>query len=936
MNTALFSTDDWGRIGELFDRLSALPAGERNLDELDEPPELVDLLSRMLAAHDSDDPQLLDRTVHAVAGHLVADAGAETLVDHAGRRFGPWQAVEEIGRGGMAVVLRGERADGQFEKEVAIKLLPRTGSDSERDRLVEEIRILARLEHSNIARLIDGGIDDQGTPYLVMEYVRGVPINEYCESHELDLKSRIRLFQQVTDAVRFAHQHLIVHCDIKPDNVLVSEEGQVKLIDFGIAGLVTGTEAAARGLLCSPGYCAPEQMNGAPPATSQDIYNLGAVLYELLCRQRIRANDTATRLLFGIRKAVETVPPPSRHQPDLDRDLDAICTKALNNDPEARYSDAESMRLDLENWSRNIPVRARPATIGYRTGKWMRRHWLPASAAFGIFLALITGTTVALWQAHEARLSQYAAEQELERATALNQFVASLFEGARIGMPRDQVPTTRELLLRGVENARRGFRDQPEVQVDMLTLIGSLLNNVGLAGEAREVMADAIDLRLAMDGPDDPRLAEMRLEYGQALHFSDEYDEAIDELHQAVKGLRESGNDQLLAKGLHELGYALSNRLRWDEALDAHFEALDIQRAIDDSEGLGPGLSATARTLQRAGQLEESEQMYEAALARLRADAETSVHVIAGVLSDYGVTLRRLGHYQRAEELLRESIAASETVYTGPHVTMAQRWNNLGSVLTALGDRPAAIEAFAAAMDILEALPGDDVQSILAGPLNNLGFLNMTIGEYEQAETYFRRSLELLEASTGRDHPNHIAVSGNLGRSLSLQGQYDQAESVLEDALARSRQHYSETDGRLTGLLLGLGQVRWQRDRDPEGLALIRQAHDTLTASDTNHTDTARYATELADALVLVPDLEAARELYATALRHSTESLPPLHHQVLGARTGLAETLVRLGERDAAIEVIAPIGELPPPQLAPNDPLRSRLANIHQQLGSAH
>ncbi|MFU8831522.1 MAG: serine/threonine-protein kinase, partial [Wenzhouxiangella sp.] len=238
MNQETLTAEQWNQVGELFDRLVDLPTTERSkLVGENLPAPVRDLLEQMLAAHDSDDPRLLDQTVRAVAGSLFARQIASPS-DYCGRRFGPWRALEEIGRGGMAVVLKGERADGQFEKEVAIKLLPHAGSSNEQDRLLKEIRIAARMEHTNIARLIDSGITDDQTPYLVMEYVHGVPVTDYCDSRKLDTAARVQLFLQVIEAVLYAHRLLIVHCDIKPANILVSMDGQVKLVDFGIARMI--------------------------------------------------------------------------------------------------------------------------------------------------------------------------------------------------------------------------------------------------------------------------------------------------------------------------------------------------------------------------------------------------------------------------------------------------------------------------------------------------------------------------------------------------------------------------------------------------------------------------------------------------------------------------------------------------------------------------
>lgn|GEM_PF-1221852 len=937
MNTSVFSADEWQRICDLYDELSLLPPDERKLDNLKDTDVVVDMVTRMLQVRDCKDPRLLDQTFQVLAGEIFSNnAPTRQATNYSGRTLGPWRALEEIGRGGMAVVLRGTRADGRFEKEVAIKLLPPASHEMAREQLIEEIRILARLEHPNIARLIDGGIDEEKIPYLVMELVHGLPITDHAERLSLDIEARIDLFHQVLDAVNFAHRQLIIHCDIKPGNILVTDDDQVKLVDFGIATLVNATSERkpdSGNLLCSPGYCAPEQFRGASPATSLDIYNLGAVLYELLCRHRIRSGDTITRLFFDRDSADHAILAPSKFNSEVDRDLDAICLKAMAHDPDDRYENVALLQTDLRRWSTHRPVSARAGGRGYRASKWIRRHLLPATALSAIALALIFGSAIALWQAREARMSQITAESELKRANVLNEFVTGLFENARHGQPRESVPTTRELLLRGAEMAKTEFDGQPELQQDMLILIGELLLNVGMTDESRKITAEAIEQHQSRNAGSSHDLGSLRLLHGQALHYLDKLDLAIDELRRATTALRGTGDSIMLAEALHALGFAASGRFLWDEAIDAHLEALEIERQSSDAAALGSGLSSTARTFQRAGRLEESEAYYKEALSVMRSRSRGEHYQLATALTDYGVLLRRQSKLEQAESVLREAIALSENIFTGPHLLMAQRLNNLGTVLASQGKRVEAIDAFAESLTIQEAFPESDNATVRAGPLNNLGFLNMSIGRLDQAETYLRGSISLIESSVGQDHPFHIAVATNLGRCLMLQQAYTEAESVLTSSLERARAHYGESDLRVSSLLSILGQLKWQRDHDPQGLAMIQDAYEaTRENPGPDDPATARIAIELAEALAQQPNPSTARALYEQALAISVEQFAPLHHQILKARIGLAELMLATGDSAAAQEVLAPIGPTPPNELAASDPLRHRLMVLSEQL----
>ena len=313
---------DWPRIAQHFDALAMRSPSERDgyLVEHHLPADVRACLDQLLAAHDATDPLLLDRAIDDIVGELGVrfDAGSADAIRAearvAGRRFGPWRALEEIGRGGMGVVLRGERADGQFQRIVAIKLLsPERFNVSGQARLQSEIRLLAELDHPDIARLLDGGVDEEGMAYLVMEHFQGRPITAHCQALELDLRRRVELLRRTAAAVAYSHRRLVVHCDIKPSNVLASEDGQIKLIDFGIAARMQKDARRPSPFLrhCSPGYAAPEQLAGAAPAIGHDLFALGALLFELLTDQPIRSASSTTRILLG-QSPVEATPSPSQ------------------------------------------------------------------------------------------------------------------------------------------------------------------------------------------------------------------------------------------------------------------------------------------------------------------------------------------------------------------------------------------------------------------------------------------------------------------------------------------------------------------------------------------------------------------------------------------------------------------------------------------------
>jgi len=412
----------WERLNSVFQEALALPANER-----------ADFVSRACA----DDPAMAAEAVLLVAAHsreeglmeqpAIIGAGLwpnEEPAELTGLRFGAYQVLREIGRGGMGAVYLAERADGAFEQRVALKLIKR-GMDSDQvlERFRAERQILASLEHPNIARLLDGGASDDGQPYFVMEYIDGRRIDEYTHDGRLSIAARLQLWLQVSGAVSYAHQHLVVHRDIKPANILVTADGTPKLLDFGIARLldpnVQATSTLTELRMLTPEYASPEQIEGRHATTTSDVYSLGVVLYELLTRRspyRARSRSPkdiaeaicTTEPVRPSLAALETEPGAARR---LRGDLDTILLTALRKEPARRYASVEQFAGDVRRHLDGLPVRARPDTFGYRAGKFVRRHRAGVAAATLVGLALVTGTVGIAWEARQARAAQARAER---------------------------------------------------------------------------------------------------------------------------------------------------------------------------------------------------------------------------------------------------------------------------------------------------------------------------------------------------------------------------------------------------------------------------------------------------------------------------------------------------------------------------------------------
>lgn len=859
MNIPQVSAEQWQRVGVLFDQLSTLPPPERDFDTLQEPPEVRELLRRMLVAHDTADAELLDRTLQGVAGALLdMPAASVPPADYAGRGFGPWRAIEEIGRGGMAVVLRGERADGQFEKEVAIKLLPRAGSEAEKERLLAEMRILARLEHANIARLIDGGIDADGTPYLVMEYVHGVPITDYCREHQLEPRACADLFGQVVEAVRFAHRHLVVHCDIKPANVLVTEDGQAKLVDFGIAGLMApGAESATRGLMCSPAYAAPEQMRDEPPATSQDIFSLSAVLYELLCGHRARDLATATRLLFKPDTATATtIAPPSTHNRDIDADLDAICLQGMAGEPEQRYPTASALLADLRRWRDHEPVSARNGGTPYRAGKWLRRHWAGAAMAMLAVFALLAGTGAALWQANRATLEAQRAQQEAERATTIKDFLLSLLRAGdplRVGGP---VLDTREVMRLGAERIRANQTLGLPVRLEILNTIADVQRTLNENEDAREFLEKALDLARSKREP--PRLqhAETLLQLGLLESGQSNFEESTDWFEQAlaaIEGDRSPAADHLRARTLIQLagmkarfgrvpdaetdldraesliermdppdlelamllantrGVAAYHVARYEPAYEYLKTTAELHRQMgnEDQAPMVQTLSSLAAIATMLGRLDEALEFDREAVAIARKTYPEGHRQIGNALFALGDTLRQLGRFDEAEQVLAEG---REIQVAGENLAEVQLIDRTRlRVLVSRGDYADALELATRVRPAMEERWGARSRQVVLVLEQELAAATH-LGDSAHVEQLIALSADRLSALAEADRwvPLAQVLRWRLGHTAWLEGDLERAEHWLQesDQAPDDSAHHPTPMLLLAGLQLRLSVAR--------------------------------------------------------------------------------------------------------------------------------
>ena len=597
--------------------LQALPEGQRSL---------VPLLRAMLRRSSVE----TDEFMRAPAG-LVLDEPEEPA-DAAGDVVGAYRLISELGTGGMGTVWLAERIDGELRRQVALKL-PRSGWTSGlAQRMARERDILAALEHPRIARLYDAGTTPEGRPWLAMERIDGVTIDQHCREHQLDVAARLRLFLQVADAVAHAHARLIVHRDLKPNNILVTPQGEVKLLDFGVAKLLEDDPLPASNLTqqigraVTPDYASPEQVGGRAVTVATDVYSLGVVLYELLTGERPYRVDrySAAALEDAIQRA-DVPPASSRVAGDRKRaralrgDIDTILDKALRKDAAQRYASVDAMSADVRRHLDGQPVWAQRPSWRYRTHKFVTRHRFALLAAGGVAASLLLGLGAALWQAREARIQAEAAQREAQRAQAVQDVLLSIFKANSLQQPdpiKARNTTARELLDIGAAKAVNTLQGAPEAQDAVLDTLADMYYQLELAEEAARMRMQRADALKRAYGANDPRVAGALLSYAEDVAATELPLRAVPALAEARR-IVEAGADA--ASPLRGWVRLSSTRVQQYLSLptmrdDAQAALRHFERHPDQWTDRFHSLQAVARAHFIAGEFAQAEARHRAAI----------------------------------------------------------------------------------------------------------------------------------------------------------------------------------------------------------------------------------------------------------------------------------------------------------------------------------
>lgn len=848
--------DRWDQIEPILDRALDLPPDERDayLDTAC-PNDAVRAEVDALLQAEADAPAFLDGEAAPLAASLFADEDAHAPSNDE-RRIGPYRLVEEIGRGGMSVVYRAERADGQFQRQVALKLLPRYFETERRiARFRAERQILADLDHPNIARLLDGGVTATGRPYLAMECVDGVPITTYCDAHGLPVDDRIDVLRTVCDALQHAHRQLVVHRDLKPSNILVTPEGKVKLLDFGIAKLLDEREVPMTVPITrtgehwmTPEYAAPEQVQGTTVTTATDVYQLGVLAYELLTGQRPFA--VPDQRLTAIEEAIlERAPTPlataarqagrdPRTCQQLKGDLETIVTKALRKEPDRRYRSVEALANDLTRYLAGRPVTARPATWRYRARKFVRRH-RGRVAAVAVIVALVLGyaATVTI-QAQRIAHERNRATQEAAKSEQVSQFLLALFESSAPEQARGDTVTARDLLDRGVARAN-ALRDQPLVQAQMFDVIGEVRRAYGDYEAADSLLVRALQLRRTHhDGPH-PDVARS-LRALSALRKDQGTFAAADSLLTASIGMwraLQDGPHDELATALSDLATLRSQQGNYHQADTLAREALTMRRALFDPphEALAAGLNNLAAVYYRLDRLGDAAPLYEESLTMHRELLGADHPRVAALLNNLANLYDSMGRYDLAETYRRQSLDLDRTLFGSPHRYVASGLVSLGSILSARDKHAEAVSVLRDAVAMQRKLLGASHPDV-AIALDMLGQALTHHNRYAEAEQVLRDALALRREAFDEPHPRLVNTLNALGSVSRAMARYDEAVAHYREAIAIQRQTVGNHGRKLAVITSNLGSVLRQQAQWTEAETAYRQSlalYRSLTPADT-------------------------------------------------------------------------------------------------------
>jgi eukaryotic-like serine/threonine-protein kinase len=858
----------WRQIQSLFEQLADAGDTERAVQLDRDCADDADLRLSVESLLD------LDRRREDPVVNAIGAAAESLLEDHRdrllGTRIGAYRVVSILGHGGMSTVYRGERDDSQYQQTVAIKVLQfATLHPRLRSRLHSERHILATLDHSSIARLIDSGDLEDGTPYLVMDHVDGESIDVYCDSRTLFIRERVELFILVCGAVHYAHRNLVVHRDIKASNIFVTSEGLPKLLDFGIAKLLA-PESLSHTLpvtrlqerVLTPENAAPEQVLGRPITTATDVYALGVLLYQLLTGRspyrllsysqlqleraicmdepvrpsqmvvsKLQGESDLDRSRISDRRGLS----PQRLRTRLSGDLDAIVAMAMRKEPDRRYPSVEAMADDLQRHLLGQPVRARQGDWRYNAAKFLRRNLLAVAATAAVFVGLLVIAGVTLWQNHRIGIARDATAQERDRAQQVSAFLVDVFSQADPFNAQGREATAKDLLDRGAEKISSNVNLQPEIRAQLLESIGLAYRRQGLNERAIPLFEQAVAIRRDERPRDDRIFASAMADLARALGDAGHLVSAEGYLQQAITLSQNSDAAPSVetADILVQYGHFLLNaKSDADGARKRFTEALSIYRRDpgDQHLAIASTYSSLASAAIWSGDYALSEQYQRQALNIFRTTVSRNHPDHAVALANLGHILTERGKYAEAEQTLDEALDIERSVFGPDNQRIASMEADLGTVYQREGDSVRAMASTADALRITTNRLGAG-HYMTGYYLESLAYLYLQANDLVAAENNARQALAVYAQSLPARHLYVAATRQLLAEVLLRRGHFAVAESELRTALEIDTALAGSGNWRTARTEASLGWTLIEEDKPAEGEPILVAAQTKLLST---------------------------------------------------------------------------------------------------------
>jgi len=835
-------SENWKKVKELLDEVLSLEAPERKnfLDNTKVSAEIRAEVESLLAFETESEDLMRLSAVEFSKDFFEGENAQNPLV---GQQIGNYKIIRELGQGGMGAVYLTERADGKFEQKAALKLLKREMNTAAlRRRFQQEQAILASLEHPHIARLLDAGTTDDKVPFLAMEYVEGLPIDEYCGKHQLDLNERLDLFRKVCLAVNFAHRNLIVHRDLKPSNILVNEDGIPKLLDFGISKILSAEFEQANSAtvtklgVMTPSYASPEQLQSKSVTTATDIYSLGVILYELLSGHRpfetkegdlkeiykavleneperpssvvsrpldIEKNTTLENKLQRttdegrITNQQSQIPNPK----SLAGDLDNIVLKALRKEPERRYSSAENFAEDIHLHQRGLPVTARPNTFSYRAEKFFKRNKGSVIGGILLVLAIVGGIIATLWQAKIARAERDRARVEAEKAEKINVFLQNVLNLSNpfwiSANPDSKVDATiAQALDEAAQKVETDLAGQTEIQAEVYYTLGKTYMGQGKFEKAQAQLEKSLEKFSQLSPENSAKKMQVRLILGELI---------------AYQGI-ESDSEPLFTE------------------IVEYFRA-NLDQSAENKKWLALALSDLAVAVARKGKIAESESFFRQSIEHSLTFTGQDRWIYVQATGDLGDILVEQGKTDEAIRLYQSSIEEGNKLTDKPRPEIASNYYDLGRVYKRLGNYPQAQENIQKAYEIFKkTLGAETVQtSMTRKQIAELYYLQ---GDYANARTEIEEVLKVIRKVVP-EKPNlyDLYAEEVLANVLTKTGEPERAEKIMREVVGSYHKLLESPHTDIATAKKSLGETLIAQNRFPEARQVLTEAEKEFVAT---------------------------------------------------------------------------------------------------------